>query len=252
MSVAQTLLNSASKRSKAHPRGTIAVPCNDLARYSAFTMAISTVHMPENSKISMVRSMDVTTNLNTIIRDMFEGEWMWFMGDDHVFDQNLLLDLLDREVDVVAPLCAKKNPPWNLVSFKSEELRTNEDDGITYPHYEYVEMSELPEEGLFEVHAVGSAGLLVRRHVLDAIGDPWFENSRGTVINDDLEFCRKIREAGFKIYVDTEAYLGHIGHYTVFPGTRDGRWGMTLDFGGSGTNQIFMTSPTAEELSNAS
>jgi GT2 family glycosyltransferase len=196
--------------------------------------------MPEGSRIAMVRSMDVTSNLNTIIRDMFEGEWLWIMGDDHVFNQDCLIRLLDHEVDAVAPICAKKTPPWNFVSFKAEEERVHDVDGKVYPHYDFVEPSDVPDHGLMQVHAVGSAGLLVRRPVIEAIGDPWFENSRGTVINDDLEFCRKVREAGYKIHVDVDTAIGHIGHYTVVPERREGRWGVSLDFGGKGVNKIFL------------
>ena len=35
--------------------------------------------------------------------------------------------------------------------------------------------------------------------------------------NEDLEFCRKIRNAGFKIHCDTGAHLGHIAQVIVWP-----------------------------------
>lgn len=219
--------------------GTIAVPCADLARYSAFWTDLHFLNTDHT--LAIVRGMDVTSNLNTIFREMLEGDWVWIMGDDHTFDKDILNRLLERDVDVVVPMCAKKSPPFNLVSFKSEEMVVYESDGKEYPHYTYVTPADLPTEGgLMKVHAVGSAGMLVRRHVIDAIGDPWFENSTGTVINDDLEFCRKIRDAGFDIWLDTDEHLGHIGHFTVYPSRRDDSWGVYLDFGGKGENRIFM------------
>ena len=33
----------------------------------------------------------------------------------------------------------------------------------------------MPQHGLIEVYAVGGAGLLVKKHVLEAIGEPYFE-----------------------------------------------------------------------------
>ena len=45
--------------------------------------------------------------------------------------------------------------------------------------------------------------MLVKRHVLEAIGEPYFETFGKQ--NEDLEFCRKIRNAGFKIHVDCDA-----------------------------------------------
>jgi hypothetical protein len=192
----------------------------------------------EDHSLAVVKGMDVTTNLNTIIRDLFEGEWLWILGDDHTFDPLLLTRLLARDLDVVVPLVTKKSPPFNLVCFKGEEMVIK--NGIEYPLYTHVTPADLPDGGLMKVHAVGSAGILVRRHVLDAIGDPWFESSTGTVINDDLEFCRKIREAGYDIWVDCDEQMGHIGSLTVYPSRRDGAWGMYLDFGGKGENRIFM------------
>lgn len=225
-----------------HKPGMIAIPCNDLSRYSVFALSLATANMPIGTKIAMVRSMDVTANLNTIVREAMEGDadWVWFQGDDHVWEPDLLIDLLDRDVDVIVPLVAKKNPPFNLVIFKDSWMAEDKDDGREYRHYQYFEPGDLPESGMIEVHAAGSAAMLVRRHVLEDIGSPWFENSVGTIVNDDLEFCQKIRAKGYKIWCDTDRAMGHISIHTVWPELRDGTRGIALDFGGKGENKIFM------------
>jgi GT2 family glycosyltransferase len=186
----------------------------------------------------IVRSMDVTASLNSMIRDM-SGEWMWFQADDHNFASSTLTRLLDREVDVVVPLMCKKSPPFGMVIYSDEIVQTVH--GREYPGYNEIGVEDIPPKGLLEVHAAGSGSMLVRKHVLDAVGDPWFESSQGQITNDDLEFCRKIREAGFKIYVDTEVMVGHIGQFTVYPLHRNGHWGLTFDFGGVGRNRIWLS-----------
>lgn len=225
-----------------HKPGMIAIPCNDLSRYSVFALSLATTDMPRGTRIAMVRSMDVTANLNMIVRQAMEekSDWVWFQGDDHVWMPDLLTSLLDRNLDVVVPLVAKKNPPFNLVIFKDSWMAKDVDDGREYRHYQYFEPSELPDGGLMEVHAAGSAAMLVRRHVLEDVGSPWFENSVGTIVNDDLEFCRKIRDCGYKIMCDTDVAMGHISSHTVWPELRDGTRGISLDFGGKGENKIFM------------
>lgn len=236
---------------KTHPPGTIALPLGAVGRCHDFTLSLATLEMPEGTTIASVKSMDVTANLNSILSEMFRGEWAWFIADDHSWEPDSLLKLLDREVDVVVPMVCKKAPPFRLVDFTGEETRTF-GDGREYPHYLHIDMADLPRDGgLVPVHAAGSAGMLVRRHVLEEIGamGPWFENPHGTVINDDLEFCRKIRECGYTVYLDTEVYLTHIGEFKVYPGLRDGIWGIYLDFGGAGENRIFMASePITEEM----
>lgn len=206
-----------------HPAGTIAVPTGDLARYQEFCFSLAKLRKPNGSALAMHVGLAVHKNLNTIVREMV-GEWVWQIGDDHVFDENILINLLDRDVDVVVPLCYKRTPPFTLVLY--ERSRVN-DEGVV--EFEPYRPSALPGHGLVEVHACGGAGMLIRKHVLDDIGDPWWTTT-GDNQNEDLELCRKIREAGYKIYADTEQWLGHIGRMQVWPGLQDGERGMVFHF----------------------
>jgi hypothetical protein len=83
---------------------------------------------------------------------------------------------------------------------------------------------------MFEVDAAGSAGMLVRREVLDTIGDPWFESTNGTVLNEDVIFCRKARAAGFRVFATADVVMGHLGIFNVRPARREGRWGALTEF----------------------
>jgi GT2 family glycosyltransferase len=192
----------------------------------------------------MVMGMDVTLSLNEIVRDALADPncgWVWFQADDHLYDDDALLRLLDRRLDVVVPLISRKAPPYGYVIYKGDGGTELTDDGILMPSYENYDPEDIPAEGTFPVYAAGSGGMLVRRHVLEAIGAPWFESSSGAYVNDDLEFCRKIREAGFEIHCDVEVLLGHIGTYVVRHERRNGRWGIVLDFGtGNGQNLIWL------------
>ena len=71
--------------------------------------------------------------------------------------------------------------------------------------------------------------MLVRRSVLDALEDPVFESHGG--LNEDLTFCAKVRDAGFRIWCDTDARLGHIGQVDVWPVFKDGEWQINLHLG---------------------
>lgn len=202
------------------PPGTIGVIGSDLARYSEFTLSLAGVvaTAPPGSSMKYARGVDVSGNCNQIIREM-KGEWVWIMGDDHVFDQLALLKLLRHDVDVVVPYVLKRTPPWPPVVYSHQD-----EDGL------YV-TATLPEDELTRVHAAGSAGMLIRRRVLDAMEDPWFRpapDAHG--LNEDLYFCRKVREAGFEIYCDPSVAMGHIGVYTVWPGQSEQGWHPDLVF----------------------
>ena len=75
--------------------------------------------------------------------------------------------------------------------------------------------------------------MLVKRHVFEAIGEPHFRNWDDTTINEDFVFCRRVREAGFKIMVDPMLQITHIGQVSAFPELVEGKWGLSLDLGGA-------------------
>lgn len=224
-----------------HPPGVIALPCTEHFRYSRSALSCFAVQRPSLSKLDMRIGMDVALASNVIIQDSLdEGfHWVWFQSDDHVYDDQMLYRLLDHDADVIVPLIARRHPPYALVIYKGEGLETLPDGTVT-ANYENFAPDEIPSEGIFEVHAAGTGGMLVRRNVFEAIAAPWFESSSGAFTNHDLEFCRKVRDAGFKIHADVESIMTHLGDYAVHPEFKNGRWGMTLDFGnGNGQNQIW-------------
>jgi hypothetical protein len=189
--------------------GTVGVVSSEVVRYADFCQALVILGKPEGTRLIWAKSHDVATNCNIICRK-FLGDWVWLIGDDHVFDPDILIRLLEHEVDVVVPLCLKRTPPYDPVVYSRQNMQS-----------EYVG-ADLPESGLTQVYAAGQAGMLIRRHVLDAIADPWFEVQGGA--NEDLTFCAKIREAGFRIWCDVDVRLGHMNTYTVWPAFREDGW----------------------------
>jgi hypothetical protein len=205
-----------------YPYGTIALPCGEHGRYNRFAYSLANLIKPDGCTLAMVNGISIPRSLNLIIRDL-QGDWIWFQADDHVFNPDLLIRMLDRDVDVLVPLIIRHGPPFAPVVFKSQ----NE-----LGQYQPFAYNEFPEEGIFEVFAAGTGGMLVRREVLDAIGDPWFTfGQSGEVPNEDLEFCRKIREAGYTIYADSENLMGHMGIFTIWPERVEGEWGFRFDMG---------------------
>jgi len=192
---------------------------------------------PPNTRVIWIKGMDVTASFNKIVEAM-EGDWLWIMGDDHVFDPTILVQLLSHELDVVVPLCLKKQAPFEPVVYGSQAVG---EDGLT----RYFG-ADLPQRGLVEIHAAGSAGMLIRRHVLDALERPVFETS-GVQQDEDLVLCRKIREAGFTLHCDVDARLGHIGIFGVYPMWQGEWFGTALDVGGGQITPLWRYDPSEIE-----
>ena len=196
---------------------TIGVITGELARFQLFQTCLfgAMAAAPRGSRLVTAMGVDLAGNCNTLVRETLQHDtdWLWIMGDDHAFAPELLPTLVAHDVDVVVPHCLKRNPPWMPVVFAEQDAEGT-----------YV-TAELPEQGLVPVHAAGSAGMLIRRKVLEAIADPWFEpDPLGTGLNEDLYFCQKVRDAGFQIHCDAGALLGHISIHTVWPRWDEGRW----------------------------
>ena len=211
--------------------GTIALPTSEIGRFAMFMVSLAGTRQPNHTHLSVMASASVVENLNQIMRQLRpEDEWVWILGDDHVWPSDTLTGLLEAlddnpEADIIVPLVTKRNPPWHLVLFHEAGYY---EDGL--PRWMPFEWEEIPESGVFEVDAAGSAGMLIRRHVLDAIGDPWFENSGGVVLNEDVMFCRKARELGFRVFASADQTMGHLGIFNVRPMRKDGRWGALTEF----------------------
>lgn len=225
------------------PPGTIGVGCGELARYTAFTMSLATTEQPDGTRLAIVTSASVVDNLNAIVRDMRpDDHWLWLVGDDHCWEPDTLTKLLDtmehEDAQVVVPLCARRNPPWDLVIYR-DETGTDENG---YPIWQPYRYDELPAEGVIDVAAAGTAGMLVRRDLLDELGDPWFGSTAGTVLNEDLWFCKRATDLGARIVADTAVRIGHIGTYRVWPHLRGEVWGTYTDFAavGDGKQSLFL------------
>jgi len=188
------------------PKGTIVVAASFLARYYEFSMSLEGLQVPDGTRLNLARSCDVAHNFNQGVRKM-EGDWVFFMGDDHGFDPHVLLKLLERDKPVIQPLVVSKIAPWRPCIMHGPYK-------VGMPVYRW---DEIPTKGVWELPKgdfVGQAGMLVKKEVLDDIGDPWFlpgqlEQDR---LQEDLYFCQRLQEKGYTIYQDSDQILSHCGH----------------------------------------
>lgn len=208
--------------------GTIICPTGGILRHAEFAHDLARLVKPLGTEIVFPSHGSVGENLNRAFKELpDDSEWVWLIADDHVFCPNLLMDLLAKQQDVVVPLCAKRTPPYRLVVGGAT---TVERDGNTYPALRPLDLDEVPDE-LFPVEMAGTAGMLIRRHVIDDIGFPWFKSSDGLYMNEDFMFVRKVRAHGYDVWCDPHSFLGHIGSMQIWPGRHEGKLVLKLDYG---------------------
>jgi len=210
--------------------GTVAVATSDLARYAAFSLCLNNLARPMGSKLDWITGASVAENFNNAISRM-SGDWIWIMGDDHIFAPDTLLRLLQfmyhNNYDMVVPLCAYRKPPFSTVMFQGD---VPDKQGFYIP----TNWVDLPIDApAYRPWAVGSAGLLIRKRVIQAMKYPWFEvgQERSDALCEDIHFCRKARALGFDLIASLEIKIGHIAQCVVWPQLKNDKWGVEFDFG---------------------
>jgi hypothetical protein len=210
-----------------HPAGTIGVPIGSLARYKATFESLDRLKVPHGTPpVVYAEGVNIAHNCNNLVESM-TGEWLWIMGDDHRFRDDLLLKLLDRQVDVVVPITCRRGPPFQTVLYQISAL-----DGSSYMTYSWADLTrDYPDGGLITVDAAGSAGMLIRKVVLDSIKKPWFEWKPR--ISEDIGFCLKARAAGFGISADLDERMSHLTPCDLEPyRSNAGEWNVAVNIGG--------------------
>jgi hypothetical protein len=209
------------ERLNALPPGEVGVASHFLGRYREFDGCFNTVWLPPGSVKEYFLGVDPCHHFNEMVRRMRDRklEWVWILGDDHVFCQDLWLKLWERDVDIVVPMCLRRTDftpilnhdaaggficigdSWPLVAAKSGLM---EWEGTT-----------------------GNAGMLIRKHVFDKIEEPWFQAGKLSpeFSGSDLYFCYQAQKAGFKVWIDLDNPIGHINHMAIWPRRdEEGAW----------------------------
>ncbi len=195
--------------------------------------SLMSLHKPPNTIITKIEGVDIGIARNQIVAKL-EKEWLFFMDSDQTFPPETLHRLLSWDLPIVSGLYFKPygKPVPHAYKYMWEEAKkypegeeqadhfyltlANEVASYLAKYYDTLVKGDLPtailpakREDLIECDGVGGGCLLIHRRVFDAIEKPYFKCNPDTFIGEDFYFCRKAREAGFKIYLDPSILLGH-------------------------------------------
>lgn len=186
----------------------VAVPCFDmLAADFAFSLARLVAHQAGDMEIFDLRASDVDWARNHAAKLAMEGGFshLMFLDSDMHFPADTLSRLKAAGKPIVGASYVRRTEPYDLLG---EKLTT------------------WGGGGLVEVKALPTGCMLINVSVLRKLSAPLFlfehSHEHGTRTGEDIYFCRKAREAGVKIWCDTDLTkeIGHVGvkRYTVKDG----------------------------------
>ncbi len=195
--------------------------------------SLMALHKPPNTIITKIATPSIDVARNQIV-DKLEKDWLFFMDDDQTFPPETLERLISWDLPIVSGLYFKPygKPVPHAYKYMWEEAKkypgaeeqadhfylslVNDVAAYLAKYYEKIAKGEFPtallpakREDLIECDGVGGGCLLIHRRVFDALEKPYFKCNPNTFIGEDFYFCRKVREAGFKIYLDPGILCGH-------------------------------------------
>ena len=135
-------------------------------------------------------------------------EWLLMLDSDVLpppgFEHTLLKHIQnDEEIRMVGGWYKMKDGSKTPVVYHTEE--PPDDKGIIdYSKYGPGHVGK----GLEEVVAAGAGIWLMHREVAEAIGPKPYSMTEG---GEDLALCRKVRDAGFKLFIDWDIAAAHCG-----------------------------------------
>lgn len=188
----------------------------------------------EKIQVESSASPNTDRNRNSLVGGMDDdSEFLLQIDADMTFAPNTLERMLktyseiyerEQQPFVLAGLGFMGSPPFFPAMFysvnKSGERMTRVSPGRNADYHGWVPVIDIPDEP-FEVDAIGSYGFLVPYQLFSIFKGygGWFnhhvemdisQEGRYLEIRHDLAFSMRIRESGYKIYVDPRIEFGHI------------------------------------------
>ncbi len=138
-------------------------------------------------------------------------DYLMWIDSDIVFSPKQFQRLLDHNEDIVSGIYAMEG---------GQSLATveqwDEDFFKKNTHFEFLTPEEIRgRNDLIEVAYTGMGFMLVKNGVFESLEYPWFkplEKRIGDMVDftmEDVAFCLRVREAGFKVFIDPEVRVGH-------------------------------------------
>lgn len=150
--------------------------------------------------------------------DVETTEWIWLIHDDAAPAPECLARLLDAaDAHPRAAVLGPKALGWHDRRLLLEVGFSITGAGRRVTGLERREHDQGQHDDRSEVHAVGSAGMLVRRDVWDALGG---FDAELPLYRDDLDLCWRVWRAGHEVRVVPEAVVHH--REASYHGRREG------------------------------
>lgn len=190
----------------------IAVPCMDQIPMP-FCQSLAMLRKVDECVLAMQCGSLIYSSRETLAVKAIQcdADYVFWLDSDMVFEPDTLARMLDtmkeHDFDILSGLYFRRVVPYTPVLFDKLDLEGEKAD--------YSEFTQIPDK-IFEVGGCGFGCMLMKTEVfLDVqsrFGVMFTPIGRN---GEDVSFCWRARECGFKIYCDPSIKLGHVGYSTI-------------------------------------
>lgn len=198
----------------------IAVPVHSYIENDCFK-SIYELEIPEGVKVDFNfaagYTVGIARNALTDYSLKKEYDYTLWVDADIVLPKNFLVKMLAimKEKKDAFLACGYYNK--KIIGATITELYGYTEDGKAIQN---IKEQVLPKEGVYEVQGCGLGCSLVKNSVMKEVLDKYkmcfeYRQHPGVLVSEDLDFCNKSKELGYKMYADVSMKCLHIGK-TVF------------------------------------
>lgn len=226
------------------PKVLIGASTGEFARRADFYDYYNLLTKPPNSIAMFCHDRSPAKARNLIIEQalIHNCTHVLLIDDDMAFKENALTQLLSHDLPIVTGLYFSRAYPHQPLIFEYAD-----EDGACL--YAYLDGTE---SRLKKIVAAGLGFCLVNTEVFRKMEKPWVRLGELDPQEwcDDIGFFKRVREAGFEIYCDTECLIGHIGSVCTWPVKQGKDWLIGYDTGGAGMISTPVVNPTVKAVLN--
>jgi len=197
----------------------IAIPCTEKVDVD-FIECLSALEPIGTVNRYMLKGSLLYDNRNRLAQKAIEDgyDYILWLDSDMVFEPNILKkfinDALAHDYDLISGIFFSRKRPYKPCVYQHLAYVMDAESGGMIPTAE--NYFDYPKDQIFEVEGFGFGAVLTKvdamKDILEKQGLPF---SPRIGFGEDLSFCLKARDAGYKMYCDSRIKVGHIGQIVV-------------------------------------
>lgn len=165
-----------------------------------WALSLRNLSSPPGCMYSVSRGFSIDETRNILVEELLKSDcdWLLFLDTDVIVPPDIIMRLLAHRKPIMSALYYTRFPPIEPAMW------VGEGDGKKSIGY-------VPGD-IVEAQYVGMGACLIHRTVFEKISKPWFRWTQGfeeNGVGEDFFFCKKARESGYHIYVDTAIVCKH-------------------------------------------